>query len=229
MSDNLRRYSAIKQALKQLYPFEPQGQLARHLNTMAALISGIVGSQRVNLPAVASKVPDGSKKESRVKRFSRWLKNERIEGEVYFMPFAEALIAGLAHQTLALVIDGSDVGRGCLTLMLSVVYRKRALPLAWVVVRGSKGHFPEETHVALLQQVRTLIPSDADVIFLGDGEFDGVGLQNAVEQAGWFYVFRAAKNTLMSADDDWFTFQDLDIVPGTCQGIPTRLCPFQAA
>ena len=31
MSDNLRRYRAIRQALKQGYPGEPSGRLAQHL------------------------------------------------------------------------------------------------------------------------------------------------------------------------------------------------------
>ncbi|MCZ7671495.1 MAG: hypothetical protein M5U34_32350 [Chloroflexi bacterium] len=62
-------------------------------------------------------------------------------------------------------------------LMVSVIYKKRALPLAWVVVRGSKGHFPEETHCQLVQVVKPLLPEDSDIIFLGDGEFDGNQLQ----------------------------------------------------
>jgi hypothetical protein len=33
------------------------------------------------------------------------------------------------------------LGRGCLALMLSVVYHGRALPLCWVVVKGKKGTF----------------------------------------------------------------------------------------
>jgi hypothetical protein len=65
MSDNLSRYRAIKQALKQLYPKEPQGNWARYLNTLAGLISGIVGSKSTNIPLVASKVPDGRKVDSR--------------------------------------------------------------------------------------------------------------------------------------------------------------------
>ena len=60
MSDNLRRYRAIKDAIKQLYPTEPAGNLARHLQTLAALISGTVGSKRTNLPAIAGQVPDGA-------------------------------------------------------------------------------------------------------------------------------------------------------------------------
>ena len=42
-SDNVRRYRAIRVALQKLYPGEAKGNLVRHLNTLAALISGIVG------------------------------------------------------------------------------------------------------------------------------------------------------------------------------------------
>ena len=50
MSDNLRRYRAIRHALAQCYPTSFQGNFARHLNTLAALISGIVGSKSTQLP-----------------------------------------------------------------------------------------------------------------------------------------------------------------------------------
>ncbi len=52
--------------------------------------------------------------------------------------------------------------------MLSVVYKNRALPLAWLVAAGSKGCFSEENHITLIQQVKELVPEDVDVIFLGD-------------------------------------------------------------
>ena len=70
MSDNLRRYRAIRNALAQGYPGTPTGRAARHLTTLAALISGIVGSKNTQLPPIATKVPDGTKPESRVKRFT---------------------------------------------------------------------------------------------------------------------------------------------------------------
>ena len=85
MSDNLRRYRAIRDALTQGYPGSPTGTVARHLTTLAALISGIVGSKSTQLPSIATKIPDGSKPESRVKRLTRWLDNERILEEVYFL------------------------------------------------------------------------------------------------------------------------------------------------
>jgi hypothetical protein len=48
------------------------------LHTLAALISGIVGSKRTNLPAIAGQVPDGTKRESRVKKFYRWITNQEF-------------------------------------------------------------------------------------------------------------------------------------------------------
>ena len=122
MSDNIRRYLAVRKALNDLYPFEPQGNLARHLNTLAGLISGIVGSQKTSLPHVADKVPDGTLSDSRVKRFTRFISNEGIDLETYYLPpaYAGVLLATLSSFPLVLVMDGSAVGRNCATLMLNV-------------------------------------------------------------------------------------------------------------
>ena len=125
MSDNLRRYRAIHQALKQWYPGEPSGRLAQHLTTLAAFISGIVGSKSSQLPSIATKVPERAKPDSRVKRLSRWLDNDAILEEVYFLPYAEMLLHHLAFETLVLVMDGSGVGRGCCALMMHVIYHWR--------------------------------------------------------------------------------------------------------
>ena len=125
MSDNLRRDRVIREALTQGYPGEPTGHTARHLTTLAALISGIVGSKSTQLPHIATKVPEGAKPESRVKRFARWLDNERMLEEGYFLPYADLLLKALALQTLVLVMDGSVAGRRCNALMIHVVYKLR--------------------------------------------------------------------------------------------------------
>jgi hypothetical protein len=155
------------------------------LTTLAALISGIVGSERTQLPHIARQVPDGKKQESRVKRFARWIANEAIEPERYFLPFADVLLHQLALPTLVLVIDGSVVGRGCIALLVNVIYQGRALPLAWTVVRGKKGHLPEALHLTLLEEVEALVPQGAQVVLLGDGECDGITLQQTLAAYGW--------------------------------------------
>jgi hypothetical protein len=181
------------------------------------MISGIVGSRSSQLPAIAGKVPDGTKKESRVKRYARWLKNERIEQELYFLPYACELLLNLAlTHSLLLVMDGSTVGRGCMALMISVIYKKRALPLAWLVVKQEKGHLNEALHVQLVEQVQALVPVEASVIFVGDGEFDGVLLQAKLAAYGWDYVCRSAKNVQLCDEDITFTFAEMGVQPGEC-------------
>ncbi len=184
MSDNLRRYRAIRQALKQGYPGEPSGRLAQHLTTLAAFISGIVGSKSSQLPSIATKVPDRAKPDSRV--------------------------------TLVLVMDGSGVGRGCCALMMHVIYKGRALPLAWRVRQCPKGHFPEDLHIALVELVSNLIPEGTKVVFLGDGEFDGIKLQETMHKAGWRYACRTSKGNTATWDDETFHVDELGacIKPG---------------
>lgn len=228
MSDNRRRYYAVKNAIKQLFPGEPQGNLARHLHTLAAMISGIVGSKSTNLPQIASKIPDGTKPESRVKKYYRWLTNDRIGAELYFLPFAADLLISLAHNPLVLAMDGSEAGRGCLVLMISVIYDGRALPLAWIVVKGSKGHFPEEAHIELLKQVHTIVPENSTVIFLGDGEFDGTELQATAEDFGWQYVLRTSKNTQLYIEGERISFEELGIERGERIGYTDALFTLKA-
>jgi hypothetical protein len=222
MSDNLRQYRAIRDALTQGYPSELTGQRARHFTTLAALISGIVASKHTQLPHIAAKVPDGSKPESRVKRFARWVDNNTITEEVYFLPYAKLLLAHLAFQTLVLVMDGSVVGRGCVALMIHVVYKGRALPLAWLVRRGKKGHFPEDLHIALVEQVQELIAPGAPVVVLGDGEFDGIGLQHTLQEAGWSYVCRTGSHVTASWNGTTFRLDTVGwcLKPGTLVAFP---------
>jgi hypothetical protein len=113
---------------------------------------------------------------------------------VYFVPYASILLRHLALQTLVLVIAGSVVGRGCLALMMHVVYNGRALPLAWHIRQGAKGHFPEDLHIALVEHVQELIPPGASGVLLGDGACDGMRLQHTLQQAGWAYVCRTGRH-----------------------------------
>jgi hypothetical protein len=211
----------------QMYP-KAKGQAAKAVNTLAGMINGIVGSKSTSYGAIASKTPDRAKLESRVKRFSRWVNQSGEEVTLEVKPFAKSLLEGLAEQTLVLVMDGSEVGRKCLALMVSVVYHGRALPIAWLVVKGSKGHRPESEHIQLAKKVRELVPAGADVVFLGDGEFDGSGLQAALSDFGWVYVCRTASNTILSAEGEEFSFESLSLHPGEQISLPevlfTRAC-----
>ena len=198
MSDTYRRYAAIKRALMQFFP-PLTGHRERHVNTLVALICGLAGGQSAHLSTIADHAPSGSAdQESVVARFRRWLKHGAHTLDGWFLPVAKVLLENLAHQPLLLAIDGSVVGRGCIALMVSVIYHGRALPLCWAVIKGKKGHFPQAMHCALLSQIQPLIPSGAEVIVVGDGEFDGTDLQALLRGFGWQYVCRTAPNLLMT-------------------------------
>jgi hypothetical protein len=206
MSDTYRRYRAIKHGLVQFYQPRPTGHQERHLNTLIAMICGLTGAQHVHLATIADHAPSGgADQESLIIRFRRWLKNDKTTLNGWFLPVAKALLAKLAQPPLTLVLDGSVVGRGCLALMLSVLYQGRALPLAWIVVKGKKGHFPQETHCELIAQIQALIPAGAEVTVLGDGEFDGTEFQAALRSLKWSYVCRTAPNLLMRVEGQQFS------------------------
>lgn len=221
MSDNRRVYRTIRQAIMQLYPGEPKGNTARMLTTLAAMVSGIVLGKSCQLPSIARKAPDGAKPDSRIKRYSRWLQNERIEYEAFYLPFVQELLYRLACiGELVFIIDGSEVGQGCITLMISLLYGKRALPITWLVVKGRKGHLSEWVHLQLLGQLQDILPSGAQAIFLGDGEFDGIELQAALQTLDMQYVCRTAKNTQMYEDGHLFSFSDLLLQPDDLIRVP---------
>jgi hypothetical protein len=220
MSDTYRRYRAIKQNLMQFYQPRLSGHQERHLNTLVALICGLAGGHHAHLSSIADHAPsNGAGQESLITRFRRWLKHEQTTIKGWFLPVAEALLANLAQQPLTLVIDGSVVGRGCIALMLSVVYHGRALPLAWIVVKGKKGHFPQQTHCDLLAQVQELIPAGAEVTVLGDGEFDGIEFQAMLRRLKWTYVCRTAPNLIMTVEGQQFTIGTMAPTRGDVLGV----------
>jgi hypothetical protein len=155
------------------------------MNTLAAMITGIIIGKQTQLPQIAANVPEFIKLPSTEKRFKRLIINENVTEQTYFLPFVQSVLINLGLEEMVLAIDGSLVGRGCICLMISLIYKRRALPLAFSVVKGKKGHLPEDTHVELVNKLHPLIPeSTKQVVFLGDGEFDGTSLQQTLADFG---------------------------------------------
>jgi hypothetical protein len=136
----------------------------------------------------------------------------------------QGLLASLPTGPFVLVMDAIDVGRGYMALVVSVLYhaQKRAIPVAWSVVRGNKGHLGEQVRAPLLRQVADLLSSLSEpechrpVILLGDGEFDGIELLTLIQSLGWTFVCRTASNvTVYEAGEKVpFTLSWLNIEPG---------------
>lgn len=209
MSENIRRFKIILNSLKKLCPNEPTGNHARRLTTLAYLIAGTIGSKSCQLPSIATKVVDNRQADSKIKTFYRWFKNKNVTDECYFLPYVQALLSVLCAHPIAIAIDGSVVARNCITLMASVVYKNRALPLCWLVVTGSKEHLKQSVHIELVNRLKEIIPQHAKVIFLGDGEFDGLNLIKTIKENGWSFALRTSNNRLLIEGDDSFSFRSI--------------------
>ena len=62
----------------------------------------------------------------------------------------------------------------------------------------------EALHLAVVEQVQDLLPPGAQVVVLGDGEFDGTTLQHTVQEYGWAYVVRTGSHSTVMWDGEHF-------------------------
>lgn len=206
MTDKMKVYTKVMQKLKKMMPTVPQNQMV----TLAMMVSGIVLSRKAQLSVMSLEIPHPAKPASLEKRFHRFVKNERFDAQVCYLPFAHLILSHLADKPLVLAMDGSTVGRGCMTLMVGVIYRQRAIPLAWIVYKGKKGHTGADHHITVLQQLLPLLPEEADVILLGDGEYDTVEMLSWVNQwTNWQFVVRTSKSNLITHDGNQYALRDL--------------------
>ena len=158
MTDRHRVYTKVKKTLKRMMKLNHQGQVV----TLAMMISGIVLSRNAQLSMMSSEIPSKQKEKSIEMRMRRWVKGT-IDVEAVYMPFARQILEALSHLPLVLVMDGSQAGRGCMVLMVGVLYQKRALPIAWLVYKGKKGHTSAERHKQVLEKVLPLLPEGGEV------------------------------------------------------------------
>jgi hypothetical protein len=199
VSDGSRIFSEIKKSLSKLFP-KMEGHEASHFSTLLHMITGMVVSKHCHLPKIAGKVTAPIKQESIIAKFKRWLSNNNVNASIYFLPFLEKLLPTLINGSVKIIFDGSVVGRDSACLMASIVYKNRSIPIAWVMGEGRKGHFCETFHIKLLAIVKHILPDNIEVTVIGDGEFDGVEFLENIEEYGWSFAIRTAKNAKFIKD-----------------------------
>ena len=168
------------------------------------MVRGLIASQHVSLGKITDNQEGKIHSLSQVKKNERWLDNGLIDAETFFTPLIIKILHGiiLQEKQLVFVIDGSIVGRGCQTLMLSVLWKKKAIPVVWKTVQAPKGHFPESDHLQLLKLLEDILKTLPNVrcvmLMLGDGEYDGSKWIQQLQNMNFEYVLRTAKDTLLT-------------------------------
>jgi len=216
MTDRYRVYTKVKKTLKPMMKLDHQGQVV----TLAMMISGIVLSRMAQLSAMSSEIPTETKEKSIEMRMRRWVKDE-IDVEAVYLPFARQILEALSHLPLVLVMDGSQAGMGCMVLMVGVLYQKRALPIAWLVYKGKKGHASAERHKQVLEKVLPLLPVGSEVVLLGDAEYDTTDMIEWVEKnTTWKYVLRTSPQIYVRTDRQEQPIRDYPLEKGKVLFLP---------
>lgn len=161
------------------------------------LVVGMFHSRSVQLSQVAGKVLGQAKNLSTVRRLSRFLDNPAIQVREWYEPIArqwlEAQLIGLGE--IRLIVDGTKVGFGHQLLMVSLAYRRRAIPIAWSWVKRVRGHSSGKHQLALLNYVKGLLPGKSVVFLVGDSEFGSILVLRQLTQWRWFYALRQKART----------------------------------
>jgi hypothetical protein len=119
-------------------------------------------------------------------------------------------------QQIRLIVDGTKVGFGHQLLIVSLAYRKRAIPIAWTWVKHTRGHSTPEAQLALLAYVRSLLPRGIAILLVGDCEFGAVEVLKQLDTWGWDYVLRQKGRThiCLFAQTEWHDFGSWVKKPG---------------
>jgi len=190
-------YHTWMNKIAQLLPNE-RGTRVRNL---AWLLAGIFESKSVHLSKVASKIPSKAMLVSITRRLDRFLENPEFRVHDWYEPIVKGLLAQRAGQEYRLIVDGSKIGFGHQFLVVTLAYRRRAIPLVWMWVRSSRGHSTSGRLLALLNYIHKLLPADASVLVLGDSEFGAVDVLKQLDQWGWKYVLRQKGSHLVREND----------------------------
>jgi Transposase DDE domain len=217
------------QQIRQLRPDERVTRIC----TFVWLMVGIYHSRSVHLSKVASKIPGRAVLVSTARRLSRWLDNPAVRVREWYAPVAGEVVRAVAASTreVRLIADGSRVGFGHQLLMLSLAFRRRAIPLAWTWVKCPKGHSSATKQLALLAYVRSLMPRGIPVLLVGDSEFGAMAVLEQLDAWQWRYVLRqrASHGVQLEGQTTWQTFGSLIQRPGQSRWVERALLTGRSA
>jgi hypothetical protein len=163
----------------------------RHLQTLAWMMVGLIHSGWINLTAWAPYVVSRAQyAQSRVRRFRRWLNNDKIDVESLYSPLIQQALAEWGAQALYVALDTSMLWDTYCLIRLSVIYRGRAVPLVWCVLEHGSAQVSFDAYKELLEQAALLLPRGCKVVFLADRGFADTELMAHLHRLGWHWRIR---------------------------------------
>jgi len=167
----------------------------RHRKTLAWMMVGLICAKTVGLGAWASfAVSRAQYAQSVVRRFRRWLDNNRIKSEPLYGPLIEKALVSWMGKRVYVALDTSMLWNTYCLIRLSVIYRGRAVPLAWRVIEHGSAMVAFETYQEVLDEAQRRLPLACQVVFLADRGFADTQLMSQLRQRGWHFRIRIKAN-----------------------------------
>ncbi len=186
--------------LHALLPIIPRTtyQDIRRLNTLVWAIVGLCLTHTVRLSAWAEVLSSRAQyAASRERRFSRWLHHRSIVPSDWYRPVIQAALTDWpADQRLYVALDTTALTPFVL-IRASLVYRGRAIPLAWRAMHHRSTQVSFETYQPVLKQVHALLPASQLVTLLADRGFVHERLLHTLQKLGWQFRLRLPGDTLV--------------------------------
>jgi Transposase DDE domain len=188
----------------------------RHRQTLAWMMMGLIGSKTVSLGAwVPFVVSRARYAQSTVRRFSRWLDNNRIKPQPLYGPLIEQALSGWVGKRVYIALDTSMLWNTYCMIRLSVIYRGRAVPLAWKVIEHGSSAVSFQAYQDLLEEAKRRMPFACRVIFLADRGFADTQLMAHLRKMGWHFRIRIKSNFwIYPSHLTPFQVGDIDLAPG---------------
>lgn len=177
----------------------------RHLHTLAWMIVGLIKSKSVSLPEWAIFVDSRAKfAQSTVRRFSRWVHNERIKTHKLYGPIIQEVLQEWGSATIYLALDTTMLWDQFCHIRIAIIYRGRAIPLVWKTIKHNSSTVSLEAYQDLLDKAAKMLPSDANIIFLADRGFADTKLMSYLRRnLHWHYRIRIKSNFFASRRGQW--------------------------
>lgn len=197
MTDAKALHRDLMKALLTHLPRSVYGDI-RRVVTLAWAIVGLCLTRTVRLTAWAEVVEGRAQyAASRVRRFARWLHQSAIDPTKWYPPLLKATLRDWTPSTRVYVALDTTVLGPFVLIRVSLVYRGRAIPLAWKALRHASAMVSFDAYRPVLEQVRLLLPAGSQVTLLADRGFLHEQLIRYAQQHHWHYRIRMSGSTLV--------------------------------
>lgn len=198
MCDSMQLFGDLMTAFCRIIPRAIFGDVRR----LAVLAWAVVGVCLTNTVSVNKwgevVISEATLANSHQRRFLRWLHNKHIRPLKFYFPLVKAALADWSlEQVVYLALDTTDLHNGYILIRLAIIYRGRAIPLVWRVLRRKSVEVGYKDYKGLLQIAARLLPPGQRIVLLADRGFVHAELVKFARAHRWGFRLRAKSSTVV--------------------------------